>query len=331
MLMSFLSEGSKNMPYIKPEVIIKVKEIDLLTYLKNYEPYELVQLSEKTYTTKSHGSLKISNGKWMWWSQGIGGKNALDYLIKVKGFPFLNAVEQLIGYTAIQKPVYQNVDVKSRDRPLLLPEKSKSSDVVRKYLFNRGIDLEIINYCISKGYIYESMPYHNVVFVGFDDNNAARYAAYRSTNNSRIMGDCTGSKKVYSFRLLSSESNEVHIFECAIDLLSYATLTKLSGRDWRKLNLISLSGVYSPAKKIEESKIPIAIKEYLNKNKQISKIFLHLDNDYAGRNAALALKLALSVKYKVIDMPPERGKDFNDFLCIHRQINNKKCKRSIER
>lgn len=30
------------MPYIAPEVVQEVKRMDLLTYLKSYEPYELV-------------------------------------------------------------------------------------------------------------------------------------------------------------------------------------------------------------------------------------------------------------------------------------------------
>ena len=30
------------MPYIPPEVVEKAREMDLLTYLKNYEPQELV-------------------------------------------------------------------------------------------------------------------------------------------------------------------------------------------------------------------------------------------------------------------------------------------------
>ena len=30
------------MPYIPPQVVQEVKRMDLLTYLKNYEPYELV-------------------------------------------------------------------------------------------------------------------------------------------------------------------------------------------------------------------------------------------------------------------------------------------------
>ena len=72
------------MPYIPPEVVAKAKEMDLLTYLKNYEPGELVHFGGSTYCTRTHDSLKISNGKWCWFSRGIGGKTALDYLIKVR-------------------------------------------------------------------------------------------------------------------------------------------------------------------------------------------------------------------------------------------------------
>ena len=93
------------MPYIPPQVVQEVKQMDLLTYLKNYEPYELVHFSGNTYTTRTHDSLKISNGKWMWWSRGIGGRSALDYLIKVKDYSFLEAVELLAGRANIQPPL----------------------------------------------------------------------------------------------------------------------------------------------------------------------------------------------------------------------------------
>lgn len=83
------------MPYIAPEIIAEVKQMDLLTYLKTCEPHELVHFSGNTYTTKSHDSLKISNGKWCWWSQHIGGRSTLDYLIKVRGFSFLKAIQML--------------------------------------------------------------------------------------------------------------------------------------------------------------------------------------------------------------------------------------------
>ena len=79
------------MPYIPPEVVAKAKQMDLYTYLKTYEPQELVHFGGSTYCTREHDSLKISNGKWYWFSRGIGGRSALDYLIKVKGIPFMEA------------------------------------------------------------------------------------------------------------------------------------------------------------------------------------------------------------------------------------------------
>lgn len=66
------------MAYYSSEVIQKVKELDLLSYLQNYEPEELVNVSKNTFTTKTHDSLVISNGLWHWFSRGIGGKSALD-------------------------------------------------------------------------------------------------------------------------------------------------------------------------------------------------------------------------------------------------------------
>jgi len=82
-------------PYIEPSEIERVKQIDLLTYLQQCEPDELVRLGENSYTTKTHDSLKLSNRRWYWWSQGFGGRSALDYLVKVKGMTFLDAVSRL--------------------------------------------------------------------------------------------------------------------------------------------------------------------------------------------------------------------------------------------
>ena len=199
------------MPYIAPEVITEAKRMDLLTYLREYEPGELVKFSSNTYTTRTHDSLKISNGKWMWWSRGIGGKSALDYLIKVRGMDFVEAVQTIMGNGSVSFPTYENIK-SYEEQPLLLPEKSSTTDVVFDYLFGRGIDFEIINHCLEQELIIESLPYHNVVFIGYDESKEPKYAAYRATNQSRIMGDCTGSKKQYSFRLTAENTGEVHLF-----------------------------------------------------------------------------------------------------------------------
>lgn len=317
------------MPYIAPEVITEAKRMDLLTYLREFEPGELVKFSRNTYTTKTHDSLKISNGKWMWWSRGIGGKSALDYLIKVRGMDFVEAVQTIMGNGSVSYPTYENSN-SYEQQPLLLPERSPSSNVVVEYLFGRGIDYEIINECLDKELIIESLPYHNVVFIGYDENKEPKYAAYRATNQSRIMGDCTGSKKQYSFRLTAENTGEVHLFECAIDLLSYATLLKLDGKDWRQFNLVSLAGVYSPKQKIEDSKVPVTLSRLLEKDKTIRRIVLHLDNDVAGRKATKALQTILPKEYEVVDEPPAYGKDVNDYLCKRLGIKEK-TERSFER
>lgn len=117
------------MPYIAPEVITEAKRMDLLTYLREYEPGELVKFSSNTYTTRTHDSLKISNGKWMWWSRGIGGKSALDYLIKVRGMDFVGAVQTIMGNGSVSFPTCENIK-SYEEQPLLLPQKSPTTDVV---------------------------------------------------------------------------------------------------------------------------------------------------------------------------------------------------------
>lgn len=303
------------MPYIAPEVVREVKQMDLLTYLKNYEPYELVHFSGNTYTTKSHDSLKISNGKWMWWSRGIGGRSALDYLIKVRDYTFMEAVETIAGLAGVKPPVALPAK-KQTEKKLLLPEPYRYQTRLVSYLTGRGIDEEIVDFCLRTGRVYESGRYHNAVFVGRDREGKPRYAAIRGIMTDFI-GDASGSDKNYSFSIpAEGKSQEVHLFESAIDLLSYATLLKMDGQDWRKEHLLSLAGVYQPAKEIRQSKVPMALSRFLKEQPEVQRIVFHLDNDRAGQSATEAIRMVLPEKYDTEDIPPPRGKDCNDCLCI---------------
>lgn len=302
------------MPYIPPEIVKRAEEMDLLTYLQNYEPEELVKVGNGTYTTKTHDSIRISNGLWNWFSEGVGGKNAISYLMKVKNYSFLEAVETIIGNVNVKKPVIYKEE-KQDNIELVLPQKSNNSERAKIYLMSRGIAPEIINECINDNLIYESLPNHNVVFIGFDDSKSPKYAFYRGTNKTRFMGEAKGSDKKYTFRLeAKTQCTRVHLFESAIDLLSYATLLKMKNIDWHKENMISLGGVNNPSKISENNKIPIAIKEFLEKKPNINEIHLHLDNDEVGRNASKSLQEVLSKKYTVLDRPAPLGKDCNDYL-----------------
>ena len=312
------------MGYFTKEQIAKAKEIDLFTYLQNYNPDELKYDSKNSYKTATHDSLKISNGMWYWFSRGIGGKTALEYLIQVENYTFTDAVSHLINQKGLEKSISkkQILTEKEKIKRLKLPPKANNNIKVISYLKSRGISKSIIDECISKGLIYQDYPKNNVVFVGYDNENNPRYAGVRGTNASRFMGDAYGSDKAYSFKLESViENNDVHLFESAIDLLSYATLKELNKEKWYEENLLSLAGIYKPSKDILNSKVPQTLTTFLKNNSNIERIILHLDNDEAGRLATQAIQNSLSDSYKIIDDPPKSGKDYNDYLCNYLKIS----------
>ena len=318
------------MPYYTEKQIDQARSIDLLTYLQSFEPTELVHVRGNTYCTREHDSLKISNGKWMWWSRGFGGNSALDYLIKVKGMQFMDAMKILtkegtdLHDTDAKISRKPDCDVK---RKLLLPDKSETNFEVIRYLTSRGIDSDVIKACIDEGLLYESLSYHNCIFVGFDETGNAAYAFYRATTGERLMGEAAGSDKRYSFRIDRAGST-LHVFESAIDLLSYATIMKMRTGEWRAEPMLSLGGVYAPSTNNKQTKLPIALQNMTQNQTQINTIALHLDNDYAGRSATRSISEQLGNKYIVRDEPPAYGKDCNDYL---QQLQRQKRKRQMER
>lgn len=306
------------MAYFTQDQIAKAKEIDLLSYLQHYNPEELLYDSRNSYKTRSHDSLKISNGMWYWFSRGIGGKTALEYLIQVEQFTFTEAVSHLINQKGLEKKYIPKQELTEKEKidRFVLPVKSNNNYKVIAYLHGRGISKNIIDECIDKGLIYQEYPKNNVVFLGLDDNNIPRYAGVRGTNSSRYMHDAYGSDKAYSFKLKAiKDTNIVHLFEGAIDLLSYATLKEMNNEQWDEEHLLSLAGVYSPGKDIFNSKIPKTVTNFLKNNPNVDTIILHFDNDEAGRIAAKAIQYSLSDSYKIIDDPPKSGKDVNKYLC----------------
>lgn len=108
------------MPFYDSEAIERARQVDLLTYLQTCEPQELVHVSGNVYCTKTHDSLRISNGKWCWFSRGIGGYSALDYLIKVKEIPFTQAVETIMGNLSAAPPAFAPAPKVPKEKVLLI-------------------------------------------------------------------------------------------------------------------------------------------------------------------------------------------------------------------
>ena len=308
------------MPYIPSEQVAQAKEMDLFTYLQRFDPDELVHVAGNEYSTKTHDSLKISNGMWCWNSRGIAGRSALDYLVKVRGMGFLDAVETILRELPYaSSPALAGGSTEppafSLPKQLLLPPAAPNNDRVIAYLTGRGIDRGIVDYCVATGRLYEGLPYRSAVFVGMDKAGLPRYAALRGTKGS-FKGEASGSDKRYSFSLPAEGNGILHLFESAVDALSFATLMELQGQDWQREHLLSLAGVFAPAKNTS-GRLPAALTRYLEDYPEIRHVDLHLDNDPAGRAATMNISILMDTKQSYRNQQPTQGKDVNDALRFH--------------
>jgi len=296
------------------DTISQAKSIDLLSYLQRYEPDELVHIAGNEYSTKSHDSLKISNGKWFWFSRGVGGTSALDYLIYVRRLRFSEAVMKITGnryQEQMKRPsVPAKSEIKQPIRPakkFVLPPAHDNSERVINYLQSRGISQKVIQYCLDQGLLYEDGRYHNAVFVGIDPAGTPRHAMLRgiSPGNS-FRQDAAGSDKQYTFSLPApAGSEQLYVYESAIDLLSHATIDCTSGKEWLKDHRLSLAGL-----------APLALDQFIKDRPEIQMVILCLDQDEPGRAGTKCLSDHLLAAGKVVrDEPAPSGKDYNEHLC----------------
>lgn len=300
-------------PRVTKEEIERARQIDLLSYLEQYEPDELVQIAPGVHSTKSHDSIKISNGMWYRWSRGYGGKSALDYLVRVREMSVVEAVQYLNGKEGFVPPAPSRQAQKTKERvPFILPKHNANNDRVIAYLAARGIDRDLIDSCIAADRLYEDER-HNCVFVGVDQDDTPKYAMLRSSSmKSTFLREVLGSDKRYAFSILSdSGADKLYVFESAIDLLSYLTLQQMQDADISNSSYLALCGVYGVK---EMRRLPLALAEILRRDPEIHSIHLCLDNDAAGREATKALTEVLQKDYAVYDRPPEQGKDYNEQL-----------------
>lgn len=310
------------MARVSKEQIEQAKQLDLLTYIRLYEPHELVRKGSD-YCTREHDSLVISeNGLWHWFSHNIGGITALQYLIKVKNMEFVDAVMHLCGDTPVCMEIENHKQAQKEKTSFILPTACKNNDKVITYLRHRGISNPIIDYCIDNKLIYESVEYHNAVFIGYDKDKTPRYAALRGTWQhmaNPFKGEVSGSDKRFSFNITPNEkSKKLIVSESAVDVLSVATIRN----DIGMVHYLSIGGVYAPKKNTSAAKLPKALAQYLIDHDEINTIELCLDNDSIGSGASFFLTNKLmGMGYEMFDNPPKLGKDYNEYLQI---LNNEK-------
>jgi hypothetical protein len=308
--MAMLTEGQ----------IEAARRIDLLSYLSVKEPQELKRTGPYEYRTVTHGSLVITPDYWYWNRGGVGGPSALDFLIKVRGVSFVDAVRDILSTGLMNGPISIPISPRARAAPkragFRLPAKERYGRNMVRYLQERGIHPDIINKCVGAGILYEgryrSEPV--CVFTGRDEGGRVRFAAMRGMETDRKK-DVAGSDKRYSFYFPSDvpDSRTLYVFAAPIDALSHAPLGLIEG--WERGGYrLSLGGTSH-----------VALIPFLLRRPEISRVVLHMDSDRAGIANARRIRSMLKSDSRFSNIhvsvnPAREGKDYNERIVrMHRK------------
>lgn len=178
------------MAHLEEDIIERAKNTDMIALLESEEGFSFKSTyGEREFKCIEHNSLVVNGNRrrWYWNSRQVGGNNAIDYLVKIRGMNFRDAVLHLVGdreqtaYTPIKKAVTENVSV-SKPVRFVLPEQAHFPDGRRNYsniiaYLNKGrsIDMNIINALIASSQIYQGVQYNGLHIVGYNDEGMAFY------------------------------------------------------------------------------------------------------------------------------------------------------------
>ena len=305
------------------EELAIAKGVDLVA-VASYLGYTPKKIG-KYYTLKEMDSIRIYNrSHWYRWSRqydkGNNGGSQIDFLRVFAGLEIKEAVFWLLDFAGYRRlseaernlSLKHQVKVEPKERKqFILPSPSSNNSYLYSYLCKeRGIRKEVVDYFVSKNLIYESNDYHNVVFKGNDADGITRFASMRGVFDKQgkaFKCDVAGNDKNYGFNVRNTDSNEVVVFEAAIDLISYADI--FNDFESNKLAL----GMVADA----------PLETFLKENPEITYIRFCLDNDEAGRKATKELiEKYISRGYEVEDYPPPVGvKDINEWLVKSKQLS----------
>lgn len=178
------------MAHLEEDIIERAKNTDMIALFESEEGFSFKSTyGEREFKCIEHNSLVVNGNRrrWYWNSRQVGGNNAIDYLVKIRGMNFRDAVLHLVGdreqtaYTPIRNAVTENVSV-SKPVRFVLPEQAHFPDGRRNYSNiiaylnkGRGIDMNIINALIASGQIYQGVQYNGLHIVGYNDEGMAFY------------------------------------------------------------------------------------------------------------------------------------------------------------
>lgn len=246
------------------------------------------------------GSNKVTIRGNLWYHQydQVGG-DAIDFVRRFYNKDYPEAMEYLLngyGGTLTTAPPVKK-EIKNFEMPL------RNDNMRRVYaylLHQRGLNRDVVYAFAHKNMIYESLPHHNAVFVGFDLDGVPRHAHKRGTGSqSTYKGNAEGCVPEYSFHW-NGTSDKIFLFEAPIDMLSYISMNPYQ---WQK-------NTYAASCSVADRVLFQCLKD----NPNIREVYLCLDNDEAGQIAAKRISDKLFVQgYKTEILTPI-NKDWNEDL-----------------
>ena len=285
--------------YFSKEQIQVANQVDLVRYLQDQG--ETLIKAGKDMRWERYSSVTIRGNRYYRWKTQEGGY-PIQFLKEFYGYSFKEAMELLLSYASEQG---QLVDVKPKEvekKPFHLPEKNGTMRRIYGYLLReRCIDKDILDAFVRMNMIYEDKRFHNVIFVGFDENGVPKHAHRRSTySEKKYRGNIEGSDPNYSFHFLGKD-NSVYVFEAPIDMLSYISMHP---ENWRDHSYVALNGV-----------ITHALEHMLDHSAVEKQVYLCFDHDIAGMEAAeRVLDVLHERNITDVTILRPKNKDFNEDL-----------------
>lgn len=297
-----------------------------------------VQRIGKYHTLKEMDSIRIyDRTHWFRWSRqadtGNNGGSQIDFLRVFCGMDVKEAVWWLLDFAGYRragdpsekensgKDYSEKAGIRPQGRrlvqrtsseqektrgqqPLELPPPAAGCSYLYRYLTQeRMLSSEVVDYFLKAGLIYESRPYHNIVFKGNDKDGNTKFASMRGVFDSdgrKFKCDVRGSDKRYGFNIPDDGSTELAVFEAAIDLMSY----------------VDIFGEYAGSKLALGMLGDAPLETFLEEHPQVESIRFCLDRDDPGRLAAEKYVQKYAERgCRTEYLPPPTGyKDYNEWL-----------------
>ena len=278
------------------------RQIDIAELLRSHG--EALKRSGSEYEWRD-GSAKVTIRGNLWFHQyERQGGDAIDFVRRFYDKSYPEAMEYLLGGSGgtltISPPIMKEV------KPFELLPRNENIRRAYAYLLNRrGIDKDVLNAFANRQMIYESEKYHNVVFVGYDKGGVPRHASMRGTGSKNTYkGNAPNSRPEYSFHW-NGTSRYLCLFESPIDMLSFISMHK---ENWRCHSYAACCGVADHV-----------LWQMMKDNPNVEYVYLCLDNDEPGQEAAHRIRQKLSEQGIQSEVLIPTFKDWNEDLLFSQQ------------